>query len=58
MAAIDGAGVDANDVVIGIAASGTTLPYVHAALDRGPRARRQDGHRGLQRAAESAPRDV
>ncbi|HEX4562490.1 MAG TPA: N-acetylmuramic acid 6-phosphate etherase [Gemmatimonadales bacterium] len=32
-AAIDGAAVDAKDVVIGIAASGTT-PYVHAALDR------------------------
>jgi len=32
-AAVDAAGVDAKDVVIGIAASGTT-PYVHAALTR------------------------
>ncbi|HKV70789.1 MAG TPA: N-acetylmuramic acid 6-phosphate etherase [Gemmatimonadales bacterium] len=32
-AAIDGAAVGGKDVVIGIAASGTT-PYVHAALDR------------------------
>ena len=47
-AAIDGAGVDAKDVVIGIAASGTT-PYVHAALDR---ARERGARTGIVACSE------
>jgi N-acetylmuramic acid 6-phosphate etherase len=47
-AAVDGAGVDAKDVVIGIAASGTT-PYVHAALDR---ARERGARTGIVSCSE------
>ena len=46
--AVDGAGVDAKDVVIGIAASGTT-PYVHAALDR---ARERGARTGIVACSE------
>lgn len=47
-AAVDGAGVDAKDVVIGIAASGTT-PYVHAALER---ARERGARTGIVACSE------
>ena len=47
-AAIDGAAVDGKDVVIGIAASGTT-PYVHAALDR---ARERGARTGIVACSE------
>jgi len=55
-AAVDAAGVDAKDVVIGIAASGTT-PYVHAALTR---ARERGAKTGIVACSEppKALRDI
>lgn len=47
-AAVDGAGVDGKDVVIGIAASGTT-PYVRAALER---ARERGARTGIVACSE------
>ena len=47
-AAVDGADVDAKDVVIGVAASGTT-PYVHAALER---ARERGARTGIVACSE------
>ncbi|HYK11160.1 MAG TPA: N-acetylmuramic acid 6-phosphate etherase [Gemmatimonadales bacterium] len=55
-AAVDAAGVDAKDVVIGIAASGTT-PYVHAALTH---ARERGAKTGIVACSEppKALRDI
>ena len=57
IAAMDERRVNANDIVVGIAASGTT-PYVRAALGRAAGAWRPHGARHLLGAARRAPRHL